>query len=562
MHMPRKQLIVLFCAVLLGLWLTACTTPPSEPEETATEEAPQVEVEPQAESESEIPETQEEETAESASETEVAKEIEPKPCDRDSIVGRYERTPVSFDPNNPDAEYVWAKQIYNRLVRFKFDSLSELEGELAESWEWSDDGLTLTLHLRDDVMWQKGYGKFTAEDVNFTFDRIMAEDSTNNKKNTFREAIDSTEIVDDYTFVVNFKRPSPAFMGAHLTGRESFIVNQQAIEDAGDDYWRSPVGTGAYIVENYVHGESYDLVAFDDYFRGHACIKNVEVRIIPDETVAGLGLRNGDIDVTYLRTADVYNQLRDDPAVSIVKTPVSGWRGGFFNTETPPFDDARIRKAIQMMIDTELIANEVMEGTGSPITHYTVINPGVFGHNPNVPSYAYNPERARELLAEAGYPDGNFDFTIIFNPGDRPVMVVLERMLSEFGINVILEEVTEAQMSTRTESGDFDFAQGSPYRAEPDQFMVYFEAENAPKPNFGRYSNPRVDELITQQRFEPDREKRKEILWEIQEIIADDAPYLMWYIPNLVTVTNSNLHGDIPNHDFWNFLIELMWWEE
>lgn len=439
--------------------------------------------------------------------------------------------------------------IYNHLVRF-IPGEAELEPDLAERWEVSEDGLTYTFYLRQGVQFHQGYGEFTSEDVAFVYSQMQKPEIGENYAIPAQQ-IREIEVIDPYTIKFHMHEPSPDFLGA-IVAYPGFIYSKKAFEELGiEGMQERPIGTGAYSLESWRRGEQIVLRANPEYFRGKPAIDKVVISIIPEETVIVLGMLSGEIDYTILRTTEAIQLATSSPGLKVEATPIMGNRSMWVNMNRPPFDDKRVRQALSHAIDRETLVQTVLAGQATTEGMWSSIPEGVFGHNPNVKTYEYDPVKAQQLLAEAGYAEG-FEFPIQFRSTDRAVVEALQAMFANVGVRTTLEEVDAAQFFELVQTGNWTTSISGPSRTTPDAFLAFYESTN--QPNYYGL----IDEQIRAQRIEPDPEKRQQLLWEIQEQIAEDSPNIPLFRPLYITVSRDNVTGDVPNTHYWLWYFELM----
>lgn len=439
--------------------------------------------------------------------------------------------------------------IYNHLVRF-VPGEADLEPDLAERWETSEDGLTFTFYLREGVQFHHGYGEMTAEDVAFVYEQ-MQDPAIGENYAVRAQQIREIEIVDTYTIRFHMESVQPDFI-ASIVAYPGFIYSKRAFEELGVDGMRErPVGTGAYTLESWRRGEEIVLVAHDDYFRGRPAIDRVVISIIPEETVIVLGMLRGDIDYTILRQPDAIEMAMNSPNLQIEATPILGNRSMWLNMSLEPFDDLRVRQALAHAVDRETITTSILLGQATTEGMWSPIPPGVFGHEPNVTEYHYDPERSRQLLAEAGYEDG-LDITIQYRVTDRAVVEALQEMFAQIGVRATLEEVDAAQFFELTETGNWTTSISGPSRTVPDAFLAFYHSSNRPM-YYGL-----LDEEIDAQSSESDPAVRAAMLSEIQRQITEDAPNIPLFRPLYVTVSAPGVTGDVPNSHYWLWYFEEM----
>lgn len=437
--------------------------------------------------------------------------------------------------------------IYETLVTR--DSQGNAIPLLATSWELADDGLTWRFHLRDGVKFHDGTD-LDAGDVKATFDRLLSPDYALPLSSIFK-VIGSVEAVDDLTVQITTTHPTPDFL-TRLSWGHAGIISAEAVEQYGADIDWTPVGTGPYMYESHVPGESVTLAAFHDYWGGEPALGGIVYRTVEEDGTRVALLETGELDViANLPPADLARlQQRQD--VAVLAEPGSRVMHIGINTGKAPFNDVRVRQALNYAIDQEGLIAGVLQGVGEPAS--SVISPTVWGYSAVSP-YEYNPERARELLREAGYPDG-FKTTIRTPQGryyqDRATAVAVQSMLGEVGIQAevqvvdwatYLELLRKPAAENDTElyllgwesgTGDIGYLLDlvlNPSAFPPSGWNTMF------------YENPRATELMAAVGREMDSGRRVELANELQEVVVNDAPWVLLYVAQETAATNTKVQG-------------------
>jgi len=451
--------------------------------------------------------------------------------------------------------------IFNGLV--KYDTDLNLIGDLAESWEISPDGLTITFHLRKGVRWTDGV-EFTADDVMFGYKTIIDERTPTPYKEDFLQ-VERAEVLDRYTFRVTYKEPfAPA-----LSSWGNLVVLPKHLLEGKDitkvDFGRSPVGMGPFKLREWRPGQELILDSNHDYFEGRPYIDRYIYRIIPDPATMFLELKAGGVDMmglTPLQYTKQTNTTFFKRNFQKFRYPVFSYTYLGFNLKHPWFKDRRVRQAIAYAIDKSEIIDVVLFGLGKPATGPYV--PGTWPYNPNVKRYEYNPEKARRLLREAGWVDTDgdgivdkdgrpFEFTILTNMGNRLRMktaTIIQWRLSKIGIKVNIRTIewstfiNEFIDKRRFEAVILGWSIG----LDPDQYDIWHSSKTGEKEfNFVSYSNPEVDELLEKGRRTFDIQERKRAYFRIQEILAEDLPYIFLYVPDALPIVHARFKGIRPS---------------
>ncbi len=451
--------------------------------------------------------------------------------------------------------------IFNGLV--KYDTDLSVIGDLAESWEISKDGLVIIFHLRKGVRWADGV-EFTANDVKFGFDTIIDEKTPTAYKEDFLQ-VKKAEVIDKYTFRAVYEKPfAPA-----LTSWSFLVVLPKHLLEGKDitklDFKRNPIGLGPYKLSKWVSGQELILNSYKDYFDGKPYIDRYVYRVIPDAATMFLELQAGGVDMMGLTPIQYTKQtetgfFKDNFQKFRYPAFVYTYMG--FNLKHPWFKDKRVRQAMAYAIDKSEIVDVVLFGLGSPATGPYV--PNTWPYNPDVKKYEYNPEKARELLKEAGWEDRDrdglldkdgkpFKFTIRTNMGNalrKNTATIIQWRLAKIGIKVEIEAlewstfVNEFIDKRRFEAVILGWSIG----LDPDQYDIWHSSKTKEKEfNFVTYNNPGVDDLLEKGRRTFDIEKRKKAYYRIQEILAEEVPYIFLYVPDATPIVHARVKGIKPS---------------
>jgi len=449
--------------------------------------------------------------------------------------------------------------IFNGLV--KYDKDLNIVGDLAESWDISDDGLILTFHLRKGVKWHDGY-PFTADDVLFTYQLTVDPKTPTAYAGDFLK-VKRAEVIDSHTFRVTYDKPfAPA-----LTSWSASILPRHLLdgkEITKSPLARHPIGTGPYIFKEWIPGQKIVLVSNPDYFEGRPYIDGYIMRIIPDMATMFLELRAKGIDRMNLTPLQYTRQTENN----LFRKNFNKYRYLSFaytylgyNLENPFFKDKRVRQAISYAINKEEIIKGIMLGLGQAATG--PFKPGTWAYNPNVKKYPYNPEKAKKLLSDAGWRDTDGDgildkdsnpfiFEIITNQGNEvraKCAEIIQRRLADIGIKVKIRIIEWAAfVNDFINKRRFDATiLGWTITLDPDLYDVWHSSKTKPgELNFISYKNEEVDDLLEKGRSTFNRTERKRCYDRIQEILAEDQPYTFLYVPDSLPIVSSRFKGIKP----------------
>ena len=455
---------------------------------------------------------------------------------KDTLVIAQGADAKSLDPHasndNPSSRI--RVQIYDRLM--DLDDNGVPQPMLAESWERPDDK-TIIFHLRKGVKFHNG-DEMKASDVKFSLERALAAPEVSH----ILTGINGVEVLDDYTVKVTTEKPMAAILNnlAHTT---IAILSEKATKEAGDKFGQNPIGTGPYKFVSWQSGDRVTLEAFPEYWQGEAPIKNVVFRNIVEETNRTIGLETGELDIIYDIQGMDKNKLKDDDRFVVIEGPQVSMTYLGFNMKKAPYDNPKVREAISYAIDQKPIIDTVFLGAGEAAN--SIIGPNVWGYY-DVEKYTQDIEKAKALLAEAGYPDGfKAKIWVNDNPVRRDTAVILQDQLKQIGIDLAIETVEWGAFLDGTARGDHEmFLLGWGTVTRDPDYGIYELVSTTTMGSAGNrsfYSNPTVDKLLEEGRTELDPEKRKAIYKEIQEIIRKDIPMYMIIYPLQNVVTQKNI---------------------
>lgn len=498
-----------------------------------------------------------------------------KPAYGDTLIEALTGNVSGLIPNilSDAASFEVAGLIYSGLVRRDRDL--RIVGELAESWTLSPDCRDLTFRLRRGVRWHDGR-PFTADDVLFTYETMVNPRTPTAYREDFL-AVESIEAPDPHTVRVRYRRPYAKALhswGVWILPRHVLEpwVRQGRLREAPQN-WRDPVGTGPYRFREIKAGEKVVLTANPDYFEGRPYISRVVYRIIPSQATIFMEAKAGGVDVANL-TALQYRRQTEYPAFRRAfhkfRYPSSAYTYFGFNLKDPRFADRRVRHAFAHAIDKRQLIEGVLLGLGREATG--PYKPGSWVYRPDVRTYPYDPERARRLLAEAGWKERNgdgllvkdgqpFTFTLMTNQGNderRKVAEIIQASLREIGVGVEIRTlewssfIKEYIRKRRFEAIILGWGIG----LDPDQYEIWHSSKTAPDElNHISYANPEVDALLEQGRTTCVDAERKRAYDRLQEVLAEDQPIVFLYFRDALPAVSSRVHNidASPNGIRFNF---------
>lgn len=418
---------------------------------------------------------------------------------------------------------------------------------LAESWEFADDGLSLTLNLRQGVTFHDG-SPWDAETAQWNIDRLKSDLSVFRTQIAF---VTAAEVADPATLVLTFEEPtaSPALLQLAQVSR---MVSRQAVESMGDEaFARAPVGTGPCTFVEWIPDDSLRLERNPEYWEmgedGQPLPYFDTVRSLHavDLARASVELRSGNTMAYQFPPARDIPVLLSDPNIVFVTTPGT-YRADLarmmLNMTAPPFDNLALRQAALHALDEASFANAMGPGIMEP--HYTLWwAPGVLGYDETITSPMFDQDRARELLAEAGHPDGiDVTLKIINRTNDRQAAQIVKQMWDAVGLRTEIEGLERVTYNAQLAESEYEAAIiGTSITPDPE--LSSSNLLSGGLANWGKYSNPEVDELIIAARQTSDNEERAELYKEVQRLVNADAALKVMARHPLGFMTSNRLHG-------------------
>lgn len=533
-----KKLMIPLMVLLLGILAVGCGTPVApSPTEVAPAPAPT-------------------EAAPAATPTEAPP---PEPEVEQVLRIGFGASYTSLDPYHTILVYDWAviQHIYDALFRYD-RATGELHPALCTEYEVSDDGLVYTFHLREGVQWHGGYGEFTANDVKFSIERHQDPDAESKFASEF-ELVDEVEVVDDYTVRVTLKQTYVPFLHAIAGRAGGWIVNQQAIEDFGEEYDRNPIGLGPFVFDHWTPRTEIVLLANPDYYGGPPTLEKLVFIPIPEAATAEMALQGGDIDVMEVTDPTAYQRFEADPNFTVKTSPSLMYCTIGIDNNREPFTDVRVRQALMYAINRQEIVDEVLAGVAS-LAH-APLPPAFLGYTEDVTQYEYNPDKALELLEEAGYPNG-FETTVVYPPGAGYgyfdlAMIAAQEDLADVGIQMNIEKVDGATWWARLINQESPLTYlGTAKPPDPDMALtVWFDA-NSPSALTG-YTE--TQDLLEAGRVELDPDARGAIYEDIMKKMAEDVPVVSFFHPQAIIAMQNYVKGMEVDllRGFWSYDVSI-----
>ena len=477
-----------------------------------------------------------------------------RPADPNTVTMVIESSPTNLDPRvgtDAQSERIY-ELIFDALLRR--DEHFNVQPGLAERWE-NPDPLTYVFHLRSGVKFHDGR-LLTSKDVKWTFDSLLDGSLRTPKTGTY-QSIASVEAADPATVIFHLKRPNVSLLWNLSEGAIGIIP-----AGSGTDFNRKLIGTGPFRFVRQEQDKEVVLERNPEYWGTQPKIERVRFAVVPDATTRILELRKGSADIALNAfTADAVETLRRRGELDVQQSPGTIYAYIGMNLRDPTLKDVRVRQAIARAIDREALIKYLWRDEAKPAD--SVLPPQSWAHT-DAGKHSFDPAKARALLDEAGYqPRSGTRFHLTMKTSTeestRLMAAVLQQQLRDVGIALDIKTFEPATFLSDIAKGEFQIysLRWIGGNEDPDMFDLIFNSARVPPKgaNRGFYSNPRVDALIAQGSVEHDQEKRKLIYGELQQIVAQELPYInLWYYDNVVVHSKRLADVEISPSGNYNFL--------
>ncbi|MFD1781017.1 glutathione ABC transporter substrate-binding protein [Fredinandcohnia salidurans] len=431
-------------------------------------------------------------------------------------------------------------KIYEGLVGR--DENSDIQPLLAEEWEQLDD-TTWEFYLRKEVKFHDGTN-FTAEAVKATFDRLLDPNVGAPRASVF-SMVKEVKVVDDYTVQFILTEPfSPLF--SILASHEGGIINPKTIEEYGKNMIQEPNGTGPFVFESWSPGQEIVLKKNNEYWGTKAKVNKVVFKVVPEETTRISMIETGEAHVSEPLSVTMMETVEGSSSAEVYRSEGYGTEFIGFNVQKEPFDDIRVRKAISHAIEIDPIIKGVFNNVG--VKANSLLGSKVFGFHEGLKPYDYNLNKAKKLLAEAGFSDGLEVSLITMDSKERINLAeVMQSQLKEIGVKVNIEILEYGTFLERENNGETEMYITSWRNATGDadynQYNLFHSSSHGAGGNRNFYSNDEVDRLIEEARRETNQEKRKALYEQVQEIEMEDALSIPVRVIENVAAISKNING-------------------
>ncbi|HGO5823663.1 TPA: ABC transporter substrate-binding protein [Mannheimia haemolytica] len=477
-----------------------------------------------------------------------------KPQAEKTFVNCVSRSPTGFSPilmMDGLSYNASSQQIYNRLVEF-VPGTTDIEPALAESWEISEDGLTYTFKLRKGVKFHSNKDftpsrELNADDVVFSFNRQLDKNHPYHTVSNgtypyfnamkFPTLLKAVEKVDDNTVRITLTKRDASFLsslGMDFTSIYSAEYADKMLKagtpEAVDT---TPIGTGPFVFSGYVLDQASRYVANKEYWKGKPDIDRLIFEIVPDATTRYAKLQSGQCDLMDFPNATNIEKMKNDPKINLLSQPGLNIAYVAFNTEKAPFDNVKVRQALNLAVDKKAIIDVVYQGNGFAAKN--PLPPTIWGYNDSLADSEHNLEKAKQLLAEAGFPNGfETDLWVqpvvrASNPNPRRMSEIIQADWAKIGVKANLVTYEWGDYIKRTRAGELTAGTygWSGDNGDPDNFLSpLFGTPNIGNSNYARFTNPELDALLEKALASSDKAERTKLYEQAQVILREQAPWI------------------------------------
>jgi peptide/nickel transport system substrate-binding protein len=452
-------------------------------------------------------------------------------------------------------------QIYNGLTKYDYGKTNQLIPDLAERWESSPDGKVYTFYLRKGVKWHKGYGELTAEDVKFSYERVLDPTTASRYRGEFK-LVEKIEAVDQHSVRITLKQKYPGFLNKVAAYNQGFVISKKAMEKLTEKYATEPIGTGPFRFESWSPKNQVVLVANQEYFEGPPQVDKIVFKLIFEETTAEIALQKGEIDIFYaMQNPEVIKRLEKTESIRVYRQTMDHTANLVLNPKYPPLANPKVRRAVAHSLNLKALREVFFQGLKNPPNWVLTTN---FEESAkDLTEWEYDPQKAKELLKEAGYPNGfpvTFT-TLALQPADK-IAVILTDDMRKVGLDAKVQVLERAAyLAARTAGTPQMVLTGVTGPPDPDQPLWNLLHSSSFPPGMNTAHYRAIDELLEAAQVELDRQKQLELYRNIQEKIREDVPVIPLYNDVVFAAAGDRVKGFVPDPQFTMFLYPV-WLEK
>ena len=435
--------------------------------------------------------------------------------------------------------------IFSGLTRY--NEKNEVIPDLASSWDVSTDQLVYTFKLHNDVKWHDGQ-PFTAEDVKFTIEESLNPKNNSKIKERFEE-IKEVQVVDPYTVKITLKTPFPLLVNVMSTGMiPKHILAGQDINN--DGFNMAPIGTGPFKYTEWKKGQYLMLSRNENFYRGTPKSEKVILKFVADQNVRAVQLETGEIDIALIAPMQI-ERIKKDQNLQVMRVDTADYRVMMYNRINPLWDDVKVRQAMNYAVDREALLKGVLLDWGKVAYGPLQMN---WANNSNVNQYVYNPEKAKQLLGEAGWVQGADGFfqkdgkrlsfkltTFVHDPVRVALANALSTQFKKIGIDAIPDPREKGSFKI-SEMDTFLLGWGSPFDPDEDTYRL-FHSTQIDIGNYQHYKNAKVDNLLLKARQTSDKNERLKLYADFQTELVNDPAFNFLVYLDVAIVTNKKISG-------------------
>jgi oligopeptide transport system substrate-binding protein len=464
----------------------------------------------------------------------------------DTLVYRFKTDAPTLDPayGRDTTSSTVLQCLFDGLTELDAETL-EVKPELAESWEVSDDGTVYTFHLRHGVEFHNGR-EVTAEDFKFSMERVLDPATAADQRWVLEELkgadtfdgktvqhVEGIEVLDPYTLRLTINRPYAPFL-ALLSMEAASPVPREEVERLGEDFAIRPTGCGPYRFVSWTHDATIVLERFDGYWGEPPKIRYIKFKVIPEDTLALEKYRHGELDMLMELPVKRVRELLEAYPDEVQLWPMLGvYYMGFMHTKRPFKDNVKLRQALNYAVDKQAICDVILEGV--PIPARGVLPPGFASFDPSLEGYPYDPVKAKALLAEAGYPNGQGlpMLTLQYNTSEahEAICEAIKNDLADIGVKVRLKNFEWAAHLASIKAHEPEMFRAGWLADVPSEDNFLQLLVTGKETNYSGYSNPEFDALFERARFATDPDERRRLYREANRLAVEQAAWLFvyWY---------------------------------